>query len=249
MLGGLAVAGALGLWQALSVFHALPREFFPSAWSVALELKTLVGEGSFWSAVGATMESWALGLAIAVVLGVPIGILLGSNGRMYSFTRVVIEGLKPVPPVVLIPIALLVLGTGLTMQLVLIVQGALWPILLHSIYGVRSVDPIALETGASFRLTPTQRFVYIRVPGSLPLIATGVRVAATIALVVSVVAELVGGAAGLGNEILKAESSNAVVLMYALIVTTGLLGMAVSSTFRSVERRVLFWHPAHRGAP
>ena len=117
------------------------------------------------------------------------------------------------------------------------------------LYGVRSVDPIALETGASFRLTPTQRFVYIRVPGSLPLIATGVRVAATIALVVSVVAELVGGAAGLGNEILKAESSNAVVLMYALILTTGLLGMAVSSTFRSVERRVLFWHPAHRGAP
>ena len=237
---------ALGLWQMLSVLGALSPRYFPSAGAVLDELLKLFGQPVFWNVLGATMQAWAIGLLLAAAIGVPAGIILGASSRTYRFFRVVIEAVRPVPPVVLIPIALLLLGPSLGMQLVLVVQGAVWPLLLQTLYGARSLDSVALETARSFRLSWWQCLLYVRLPSAMPLVATGLRISAVIALVVSIVAELVGGAPGLGNEILKAQSSDAVVLMYSLIVAAGMLGVLVNLVFRRLERRVLFWHPSQR---
>jgi ABC-type nitrate/sulfonate/bicarbonate transport system permease component len=121
-----------------------------------------------------------------------------------------------------------------------------WVVLLQAAYGVRGVDRVMLETAQSYGMSKMRRFFHIQLPGSLPYIATGIRIAAIFALIVSIVAELVGGAPGLGNQILKAMSAGDSRTMYALILLTGVLGVLITATFSWLEKRVLFWHPAYR---
>lgn len=244
LAGPSGVVVALLCWQLLSMTHAFPKQFLPSASRVIEKLITLIITGSFWSMVEATMEAWAIGLLISIVVGVPIGIFLGSKNTVYRFVRVVIEAIRPIPPVVLIPIALLELGPTLRMSVLLVVQGALWPLLLQAFYGVRSVDSVSLDTARSFKLSWWREFVYVKTAGSLPFIVTGLRVSAAIALVVAIVAELIGGALGIGYGILKAEASDAVTTMYALIIMAGIIGIVVNGVFKQLEKRVLFWHPS-----
>jgi ABC-type nitrate/sulfonate/bicarbonate transport system permease component len=235
------------LWQLLTATGVLPSRYFPHASAVLGRALSLIGLPAFWSVVSDTMQSWAIGLAIAVGAGTLLGILLGSSDRAYGFCQVVIEVMRPVPPVVLIPIAVLTLGAGLKMKLVLIVQGTIWIMILQAVYGVRAGDAVLLETARSYRLSAARRFLLVRLPSALPFIVTGVRICASFALIASIVSELVGGAAGLGNEILKAESAGDQQTMYALILLTGVLGLVINAVFTSVERRVLFWHPSQRG--
>lgn len=234
------------LWQVLSATGVLPSRFFPSANAVVERIGLLLTLPAFWAAVWATMQSWIIGLIIGCACGTLFGVLLGSSSRAYRFCRVVIELLRPIPPIVIIPIVLLVLGVTLQMKLLLIFQGIFWVTLLQAIYGVRGVDPVMLETAKTYGMSKLRRFFMVQLPGSLPFIVTGVRLAAIFALVVSIVAELVGGAAGLGNEILKAQSAGDDRTMYALILFTGLLGVVITAIFSALERFVLFWHPSQR---
>jgi ABC-type nitrate/sulfonate/bicarbonate transport system permease component len=239
---------AYAVWQLASATGALPARYFPPASVVLAHLWEMAGTAAFWGVLGQTLQSWSIGLALSIVTAIPLGIALGSSSRAFRLWQAVIEALRPIPPVVLIPIALLVFGPTLQMKLVLILQASFWILLLQSIYGIRAVDPIALQTAHSMRLGRWREFALVRLPGALPLVVTGIRIAATFSLIASVVAELVGGAPGLGNEILKAESIGDQSTMYALIVVTGFLGIAVNVIFRRLERRLLFWHPSQRGA-
>ncbi|WP_219418928.1 ABC transporter permease [Pseudonocardia nigra] len=248
LIGAVAgVLAAFALWELLSRTDVLPSRYFPPASTVLQTLAEVVITPTFWTVVGLTVQSWALGLAIAAAIAVPLGLLLGASQRAYRFCRVVIEVLRPIPPVALIPLALLILGATLQMKLLLVVYGAVWPLLMQTIYGVRGVDPQALEMARAYRLTRLQRFFTVRLVGASAYIATGLRISATIALIVTIVAELVGGAPGLGNDILVAQASGADALMYALILVSGALGVAVVMTFQRIERAVLFWHPSQRG--
>lgn len=251
-LGGLVAAGSgilavFVLWELLSRTDVLPSRYFPPASIVLQTLSDAAVTPAFWTVIGLTLQSWALGLAMAAAIAIPLGVLLGASQRAYQFCRVVIEVLRPIPPVALIPLALLILGASMQMKLLLIVYGAVWPLLMQTIYGVRGVDPQALEMARAYRLRWWQRFFAVRLAGASAFIATGLRISATIALIVTIVAELVGGAPGLGNDILVAQASGADALMYALILVSGALGVAVVMTFQRIERALLFWHPAHRG--
>lgn len=234
------------VWQTLTMTGVLPQRFFPTANEVIARVGLLLTIPAFWTTLGATLESWVIGLIIAGVAGTVFGILLGSSDRAYRFCRVVIEILRPIPPIVILPLALLLLGVTLQMKLLLIVQGTVWVVLLQAVYGVRGVDQVTLETAQVYGISKLRRFFTIQLPGSLPFIVTGLRLAAIFALIVSIVAELVGGAPGLGNEILKAQSTGDDQTMYALILLTGVLGVLITAVFSALERTILFWHPSHR---
>lgn len=234
------------VWQVLTMTGVLPAKFFPDANAVISRIGLLLTIPAFWTTLWATLESWGLGLIVSGIAGVVFGILLGSSDRAYRFCRVVIEVLRPIPPIVILPLALLVLGVTLQMKLLLIFQGAFWVVLLQAIYGMRGVDQVAIETAQVYGISRLRRFFVVQLPGSLPLIMTGIRIAAIFALIVSIVAELVGGAPGLGNEILKAMSTGDDQTMYALIILTGVLGVIITSVFSWLERFVLFWHPTYR---
>jgi ABC-type nitrate/sulfonate/bicarbonate transport system permease component len=250
---GFALYGVAGFAALLVLVEALPRlgavspSYLPPTSRIASALVAEAGTGSFWSAVADTLIGWALGLLIAVVAGVVVGVVIGSVPLLRALTASTVEFLRPIPSVALIPLAVLLYGTALQSTLLLVVYAAFWQVLVQVLYGVADVDPVADETARSYRLGAWARVRYLLWPTALPYVFTGVRLAAAVALVLAVTTELIIGSPGLGAEIGVAQSSNAVPTMYALIVVTGLLGVAINVAARLAERKLLAWHQSVRG--
>ncbi len=243
----LSVLGVLALFELLPRVGVLPSDHFPPISETLSTLLEQLGESRFWEAVGNTLEGWALGLGIAAGLAIPIGIVIGSSRLLYRATRGLIEFLRPIPSVALIPLAILVYGTGLQSKVFLAAFASFWQVLVATLYGVQDVDPVASDTARSFGFSRAQRLLRVTLPSAVPYVATGVRISAAVALILVVTAELVIGAPGLGRQINLARQGANVELMYALILATGLLGMAVNALFTRAEQRVLHWHPSQRG--
>jgi ABC-type nitrate/sulfonate/bicarbonate transport system permease component len=242
----LGVAGVLALFELLTRTDVISSRHFPPPTEMFSALADQAGTADFWTAVGNTLQGWALGLAVAVAIAVPVGIVIGSSAVVYRALRAVIEFLRPIPSVALIPLAVLIWGSGLESKVFLAGFAATWPLLMQTLYGVQDVDPVATETARSFGLSRPQRLVYVTLPSAVPYIATGVRISAAVALILAITAELVIGAPGLGAQINVARQSDNPDVMYALIAVTGLLGWGVNVLFTRLERRVLHWHPSQR---
>jgi ABC-type nitrate/sulfonate/bicarbonate transport system permease component len=240
------VGSVLALFELLSRTELISSRHFPPISDVAVALVDQLGQGAFWTAVWHTLEGWALGLGVAVAIAVPAGIVIGSTPLLYRALRGVIEFLRPIPSVALIPLAVLVWGSGLESKVFLAAFASTWPLLMQTLYGVQDVDPVATDTARSFGFSRPQRLLRVTLPSAVPYIATGVRISAAVALILAVTAELVIGAPGLGREINLARQGGAVDVLYALIAVTGLLGWALNAGLTRLERRVLHWHPSFR---
>jgi ABC-type nitrate/sulfonate/bicarbonate transport system permease component len=241
-----AIACALALWELLVGAGVLNEDHVPPMTDTVAELFRLLGESDFWSAVASTLQGWALGLGIAAGLAIPLGIVIGSSPLAYRSVRFVVEFLRPIPSVALVPLAVLIYGVGLESKVFLAAFASFWPLFVQTLYGVRDVDPVATDTARSFGLGRFERLWRIKLPSAVPYIATGLRISSSVALILAVTAEIVIGSAGLGRSINVARSSGAIELMYALIITTGLLGWLLNVLTTRAERRALHWHPSHR---
>jgi len=247
VLAGVAgIVGTLVLWQIVSATDTVDSTSFPPPTEVAGALGDVVTRSSFWAALGDTAKSTLVGLALSIAIAMPLGAALGLSEVAFRSTRLVIEFLKPIPVVALLPLALLMYGTTFKMKIVLIVFGTLWPLLMQVVYGVHNVDPVAAETARAYRLPRYRRITAVVLPSAAPFVATGIRIAGVTALLLSIVTELVGNAPGLGLQITRAQSAAHYADLYALVVITGLLGIAVNVALRRVERRTLRWLPEHR---
>jgi len=247
-LRGLAgLAGLAVVLQVLPETGLVSADYLPPTSQMGRALWGLLAEGAFWTALGDTLTGWGLGLAIAVVAGVVAGLVIGSAPVLRAATASTIEFLRPIPSVALIPVAVLLYGTDLRSTLLLVVYASFWQVLVQVLAGMHDVDPVADDTARSYLLGAWGRVRYVMWPTALPYVMTGIRLAATVALVLAITAELVIGAPGLGRELAIAQSSGAVPEVYALVLVTGLLGVAVNLVARAVERRVLHWHQSMRG--
>src|SRR3954454_3498030 len=153
-LGVLAVLVLLELVVRVGI---IPSRYLPPMTTTFGTLFKQLGEGSFWTAVLQTLQGWALGLGIAAVIAIPLGMLIGSNMYVYRGLRPIIEFLRPIPSVALIPLAILIYGTGMQSKVFLAAFAATWPLLIQSIYGVRDLDPVQRETAQSFRVPRRDR--------------------------------------------------------------------------------------------
>ncbi|PAZ11274.1 ABC transporter permease [Streptomyces sp. SA15] len=253
MKGMNAALGAAGLAAFLALGEAAPRlglvkeAYFPPTSRIADALVDELADSAFWTALGDTLTGWALGLAIAASAGIVVGVIVSVVPHLREATASTIEFLRPIPSVALIPLAVLLYGTELRSVLLLVVYASFWQVLIQVLYGVQDVDPVAEETARSYGLGTWARIRHVLWPTALPYVMTGVRLAAAVALILAITAELVIGAPGLGKRIGVAQTSQAVPEMYALIVVTGLLGLLINVGARTVERRALAWHQSVRG--
>jgi ABC-type nitrate/sulfonate/bicarbonate transport system permease component len=246
----LGVAGLVGFALLLEVaprVGLVDRAALPPTSAVLAALVDELGTAAFWQALGETMTAWALGLSIASVAAVAVGLLLGSVPFLRAVTASTVEFLRPIPSVALIPLAVLLYGIELRASLLLVVYACFWQVLVQVVAGVVDVDPVAQDTARSYGLGPLARVRHVTWPTALPYVLTGLRLAASVALVLAITVELITGAPGLGKEIASAQSGGAVALTYALVLATGLVGVAVNLLARLVERRALSWHPSVRG--
>jgi ABC-type nitrate/sulfonate/bicarbonate transport system permease component len=242
----LSVAAFLALWQFVSRAGLISEQDLPAMTTTFQELWSMMHTREFWTAFGQTVRGWALGLGIATALAVPIGILLGSSQFALRAFRVPIEFLRPIPSAALIPLLFLTLGTTLKSEVFLATFGAFWPLLVQTIYGVRDVDPVALDTARSFGVGRFERLYRIKLPSAVPYIATGLRISSAVALILAFTAELFMGTGGLGQIMNVSESFGLTVRVYALALATGFLGLAIYVVFAAIERRALRWHPSQR---
>lgn len=246
MLGAGTVMAFLAVWELLARAAVFPANSIPAASLVLAEFVGLLGAPGFWAAVWDTVSVALLGLLLIVLIASPLALLIGLVRPVQESVWFVMEFLKPIPPVALIPLGLLLWGPSPGMKLFLIVLGAIWPLLTQLIYGIREINGVGADTARSYRLgwwLTTSRLV---VPSTLPFALTGLRISASIAVIVAVVTEMIGGAAGLGQNVVVAQSAGALAEMYALILTAGLLGLALNAAFRGLEKPLLFWHPSIR---
>jgi ABC-type nitrate/sulfonate/bicarbonate transport system permease component len=241
-----SVAAALALWELVSRTNTISQRDLPAMSTSFRALWTMLQTGSFWSAFLHTLRGWALGLGVAAALAVPLGIALGSSPFAARAFRVPIEFLRPIPSAVLIPLLFLTLGTNLKSEVFLAAFGAFWPLLVQTMYGVRDVDPIALDTARSFRLGRFERLYRITLPSSVPYIATGVRISSTVSLILAFTAELFMGVPGLGQKVNIAQAYGLTDQLYALAIAVGFLGLGIHAVVSALERRVLRWHPSQR---
>jgi len=245
-LGVAGLGGFLVLLEVVPRSGLVPERYLPPTSRIAGALADELGQASFWRALGDTLEGWAIGLAVAVAAGVGLGLLIGSVPALRAATASTIEFLRPIPSVALIPLAVLLFGTDLRSKLLLVVYASFWQVLVQVLSGAQDVDPVAMDTAHSYRLGRWARVRHVVWPTTLPYAVTGFRLAAAVALVLAITAELIIGSPGLGKEIAVAQTSGAVPAMYALVVVAGLLGVGVNLAARALERRVLAWHPSTR---
>jgi NitT/TauT family transport system permease protein len=182
------------------------------------------------------------------VIGIVAGITLALLPGLERATRPLLEFLRPIPSVALIPVALLTLGIGFEMQLAMISFASVWPILFSAKAGVEGVDPRYRETGRVFGLGSASQIRRIVLPSVLPSIATGLRTASAIALVLAITVEMLTGRPGIGFYIQNVRLNGLVTEMWAAILVTGVLGYLVNSILLAIERVFLPWSPENRDA-
>ncbi|RZQ65337.1 ABC transporter permease [Amycolatopsis suaedae] len=184
------------------------------------------------------------GWALAVIVGVALGTALGRSATGMDYVGALFAFFRSVPPPTLIPVFLVLFGATTTMQVVTIVFGALWPIVLNTVDGVRSVGSLQQETARSFR-TPRHYWIgMVVLPAALPKIFAGLRLALSIALILMVVSELVGAINGVGYQLIFAQRQFEFPNMWAWIALLGVLGYGLNALLLRVEKRVLRWQPA-----
>lgn len=237
----------LAFWEVSSRAGLVNPRFFPPASDVLAQLVRDVSSSSFWAAVGQTMTSWGIGLAIAAIAATVIGFVIGGSTFLRRATHTTIEFLRPIPSVALIPLAVLLFGIRIESALLLVVYASFWQILIQVLYGTADVDSVAMDTAKSYGLGWWARVRHVVWPTTLPYLITGLRLAAAVALVLAITAELVIGTPGLGKQIALNQSGGSIVPMYSLVVATGLIGVVINIGMRLVERRALRWHSSVRG--
>lgn len=186
------------------------------------------------------------GFAVALVLGIGLGVLIGSVRRVRAFCEPVLEFLRAIPPPVLVPVLMLFAGIGNTMKVFVVVSGCLWPILLNTVEGVRAVDEVLAETCRCYRIRGRSRLVNLVLRSASPQIMTGVRQAMSVGIILMVISEMFAASNGLGFTIIQFQRSFNITEMWTGILLLGLLGFLLALMVRAAERRVLHWYHGQR---
>jgi len=184
----------------------------------------------------------AVGYTAALLLGVALGVAIGLSRTLGALTEPVLEFLRAIPPPVLVPILMLVAGIGDVMKMLVIVSGCVWPILLNTVQGVRSVDEILVDTCRSYRIGGLDRLRFLVLRSASPQIVTGARQALSIGIILMVISEMFAASSGLGFTIVQFQRGFAIPEMWSGVLLLGLLGVLLSLVFRLAEQRLLGWY-------
>jgi NitT/TauT family transport system permease protein len=221
----------------------VPPVYLPRASTVVRRMLELLQDPKFLGHVLATLHAWAVGLALATLISVPIGVLIGTSELAYKMSSPLVEFMRPIPSVALIPLGILLWGQGFSMKVILVAYAATWPILFNTVYGVHDVDPITVQTARCFGLKQSAILRRINLPSAAPFIFTGIRISAAIGLIVVIGAELLASAdSGIGSYILFVSSNGGQMdSVLAGAAIAGIIGAIINSVLGLVDRRFFGW--------
>ncbi|EFE66592.1 MULTISPECIES: ABC transporter permease [Streptomyces] len=241
----------LALLVAFVVWHLFARgpgssSGFPTPLESMESAVDLAGTSVYWSNIATSVETALLGLGLAVLVGLPVGLLIGADERARRSTQLILDFGRTVPAIALLPLFLLMFGATRSLGLVLIVVSAVWPVIIQTSYAVGEISPQLRRVGQAYHLTRWHRLRHLIAPSMLPFVFVGLRIAATISLLMAISSEFLGGSDGLGYLLLQAMQINDTHRAFVYSFTAALLGLVLNLVFVLLQRRLLWWHPSVR---
>jgi ABC-type nitrate/sulfonate/bicarbonate transport system permease component len=239
--GFLLIALLLAAWEIASATGFVDPVSLPRVSTILSAWWSALSGGAIIAAVLPTLWRILAGFALASLVGIPLGLLMGTIPLVYRLLEPLTEFIRPIPSAAYIPVAILFLGIGDEMKIFVVFLASLFPILLNSYAGVRGIDPVLIDTAHTFRTSRATTLRQIVLPASLPSILTGMRISVGLSLIVAVVAEMISGNSGIGYFILNNQRIFRVPEMFAGIFTLGLLGFMINLAFLRIEHHLLRW--------
>ena len=239
--GFLLIGLLLCLWESSVHYGWVESPTWPAFSDVSITFWANLSNGTYFKVIGSSLQRLFVGYFLAVFLAVSLGLAMGVWRRFFLLVEPLVEFLRPIPSPAYLPMAILFLGIDDTMKIFMVSFAAFFPILLNTVSGVRSVDPVLLETGKTFGYGRWQIIRQILLPASASYILTGMRISLAIALIVTVIAEMVAGNSGIGFYVLNAQRSFLVPEMYAGVIALAFVGFALNKIFVFVEHAAMHW--------
>jgi ABC-type nitrate/sulfonate/bicarbonate transport system permease component len=230
------------LWELAAATGRMPSLSFPRMSEILAAWWRLILSGELPRELADSLWRMFTGYFVGVLLGVLLGLLMGYFRFFYNLLEPITEVLRPIPSPAYLPIVILFLGIDDEMKVFMIAFASLFPVLINTYSGVRSVDPIQLQTARTFGVTGRKLIWRIVLPAASPYIFTGMRVSLAVALIVMVISEMVAASSGIGYFILSAQRGFQIREMFAGVLTLAVVGYALNRLFIAVENRVLAWH-------
>ncbi|GAB2513353.1 ABC transporter permease [Nocardia heshunensis] len=237
----IVIAAFLGLWEAAPRLGLVDEIFLPPFSTVVQAGIELIRNGQMWDNVSTSLTRSLIGFAIALILAIPVGVAIAWYRPVADFLSPVLELFRNTAALALLPVFILILGIGETSKIALVVYAGFFPILLNTISGVRTVDPLLVKSAVSLGFSPLRLFQKVILPAAVPSIFTGIRMAASGSILVLIAAEMFGARAGLGYLITAAQQNFQIPDMYAGIVAIALVGLAYNGVLVAIERRLSRW--------
>jgi ABC-type nitrate/sulfonate/bicarbonate transport system permease component len=220
----------------------MPAMSFPRMSAILATWWDLIVSGELLGELVPSLWRMFAGYFVGVALGVLVGLLMGYVRFFYTLLEPITEVLRPIPSPAYLPIVILFLGIDDEMKIFMIAFASFFPVLLNTYSGVRSVDPVQLQTARTFGVSGWKLLWQIVLPASSPYIFTGMRVSLAVALIVMVISEMVAASSGIGYFILSAQRGFKIREMFAGVLTLAVLGYILNRLFLMIENRVLAWH-------
>lgn len=236
------------LWEAVVRFGVVDTPTLPPLSNVLTAFWSLLTDGSFFAIFLPSLERLFIGYFLACAVAVALGVAMGASKLFFHLLAPLVEFLRPIPSPAYVPMAILFLGIGNEMKIFMVVFTSFFPILLNTISGIVNVDRVLIDTARTFGLNRAQIIYKVMLPSASVYIMTGMRISLAIALVITVLAEMVAGNDGIGFFVLDAQRSFRLSEMYAAVIALALVGYALNHLFVAVEARLLAWNAGIRRA-
>lgn len=235
------LAGMVGLWQIAAQLQLVSPVFFPAPLRSFESLWGQMGTPDFWLAFRETVRRMLLGFVSASIAGVALGAAIGLSPRLRAYIEPTLELIRPLPASAMIPVFVLLIGLNDRMIVTAIAFSSLWPVLLNTVHGFKTIEPRLIEVARILHLSRLEMVWKIALPNAMPDIFAGLRLALTVSLILAVVAEMLAGTVGLGQNITLAARSFRSADLYAGIIVLGAVGYVSNIALQRAERYLLRW--------
>ncbi len=231
------------VWEALVRVRVLDARFFPAPSSIVGTFGDLLASGELFGHVAASLRRVVLGLLVGGAPALVLGLVMGLSRWARAALNPIVAATYPIPKSAILPLVMLIFGLGDASKVALVAIGVFYLVLINTMAGVLNIQPIFLDVGRNLGASRLQVFLTIALPGALPLIFAGLRLGLGIALILIVIAEIVGARNGIGYMIWQAWTIFTVERMYVGLVVIAMLGWLAALILDAVERRLIPWNP------
>ncbi len=248
-LPALVLVLALTTWEWRVRTGGLSPLFFPAPSAIVLTLVRLLTSGELAVNVGATLSRVGRGFALGGVSGLILGLAMGWSRRLRLVIDPFIAAAHPLPKIAILPLIMIIFGIGESSKVIVVAVGTFFPMLINTMAGVRQISPIYFEVAENYGASLFKVFTRVIVPGSLPLVLTGTRLALNIALLLTIAVELVAAQEGLGEMIWFAWETLRTEELYATLTLIAVLGISFNLLLQRLTTRLVAWHVERESCP